>query len=286
MHQTVDEEYRMSTPPRRTPKLAPGHRTVTPFANVAGVIIVASLLCSGAARGAEPVGRVDHSAYDALLKRYVDSRGLVNYRAWKADDRQTLTAYLAALSSVNPDRLTARRERLAFWINAYNALTIDAILHFYPVKSIKDKVSRLFGYNVWDDYPLEVAGRAYSLNDIEHKVLRPMGEPRIHFAIVCASIGCPKLRTDAYTGARIDAQLDDNARDFFASAQRFRIDRQARTVYLSPILSWFGEDFGGTDEKKLAFVQPFVADGDRAFLGTPGLAIAYLTYDWSLNEQS
>jgi len=182
--------------------------------------------------------------------------------------------------------LPGRKDRLAFWINAYNALTIDAILHFYPIGSIKDKVSRLFGYNVWDDYPLTVAGRAYSLNAIEHEVLRPMGEPRIHFAIVCASRSCPRLRREAYVAERLDAQLDDSTRGFFRAADRFRIDRAGKTVYFSPILDWFSGDFGGTNEKKIAFAQRFVDTDDRLFLDTPGLSVSYLPYDWSLNEQS
>ena len=192
-------------------------------------------------RGEATLMRVDHSAYDALLAKYVDANGLVDYATWKASDVLSLKAYLTTLSATDPDGFTDRHEELAFWINAYNALTIDAILHFYPVTSIKDKVSRLFGYNVWDDYPLRVAGRSYSLNDIEHKVLRPVGEPRVHFAIVCASIGCPKLRREAYAADRLDAQLDNNARDFFGSSDRFHIDRATHTVYLSPILRWFGE---------------------------------------------
>jgi hypothetical protein len=235
--------------------------------------------------GAAAPARIDHSPYDRLLKRYVDAEGAVNYRQWKANDRAALTAYLAALSAVDPARLPGRNDRLAFWINAYNALTIDAILDFYPIESIKDKVSHLFGYNVWDDYPLAVAGRAYSLNAIEHEVLRPMGEPRIHFAIVCASRSCPTLRREAYVAERLDAQLDDNTRGFFGAADRFRIDRAGKTVYFSPILNWFSDDFGGTNKKKMAFAQRFVDIDERNFLDTPGLSVRYLPYDWSLNEQ-
>jgi len=228
---------------------------------------------------------VDHSVFDRLLKRYVDDNGLVNYKAWKAQDEQTLRNYLKLLGKVDPDPL-GRSEKLTFWINAYNALTIQGILEFYPVKSIKDKVSRILGFNIWDDYPMTVNGKEHSLNDIEHKVLRKMGEPRIHFAIVCASVGCPRLRNEAYTEAKLNSQLDDQAGYFFAQPRNLRIDRAGKTVWLSSILNWFGEDFGGSDRAKLDFVGKYVKEeNDRKFLQSEGLKVKYLDYDWSLNEQ-
>jgi hypothetical protein len=227
----------------------------------------------------------DHSVFDRLLKRYVDDNGLVNYKAWKAQDEQTLRNYLQLLGKVDPDPL-GRSERLAFWINAYNALTIQGILEFYPVKSIKDKVSRILGFNIWDDYPMSVNGRAYSLNDIENKILRKMREPRIHFAIVCASVGCPRLRNEAYTGRSLDFQLQDNAKHFFAQARNFRVNRPGKTVWFSSILNWFGEDFGGSDRAKLDFIGKYVKEeNDRKFLQSEVLKVKYLDYDWSLNEQ-
>ena len=228
---------------------------------------------------------VDHSVFDGLLKEYVDTKGLVNYRAWKAQDEETLRNYLKSLGKIYPDRL-GRAEKIAFWINAYNALTIQGILDFYPVKSIRDKVSRILGFNIWDDYPMTVSGRSYSLNDIENRILRKMNEPRIHFAIVCASVGCPKLRNEAYAGAKLNAQLDDQAEHFFAQPRNFRIDRGRNTVYLSRILDWFGEDFGGSDQGKLDFVSKYLSEEkDRAFLRSGEPKVKYLDYDWSLNEQ-
>lgn len=238
---------------------------------------------AGPAAGARAV-RVDHAAFDSLLGRYVDDSGRVRYAAWKQENGAALEAYLDAMRAVDPAALADTSEILAFWINVYNALTIDAILHFYPVASIKDKVSPL-GYNVWDDYTITIAGRARSLNAIEHEILRKLDEPRIHFAIVCASIGCPRLRSEAYTGARLDAQLEECARAFFASAEHFQIDRAAGKVRLSSILDWFGEDFGGADASKLAFVSRFVeGDARRFLLGPETPRIEYLDYDWRLNE--
>jgi len=228
---------------------------------------------------------VDHSAFERLLRTYVDQSGLVDYKAWKAQDEETLRNYLKTLSKVEPGRL-GRSERLAFWINAYNALTIQGILEFYPVKSIKDKVSRVLGFNIWDDYPMTVHGESHSLNDIEHKILRKMGEPRIHFAIVCASVGCPKLRNEAYTGANLDSQLEDQAESFFAESRNFRIDRKRGTVYLSSILDWFGEDFGGSDGAKLDFASRYLSEEEeKEFLRSGKAKVKYLDYDWSLNEQ-
>jgi hypothetical protein len=227
---------------------------------------------------------VDHSEFDRLLGRYVDDQGLVNYREWKNLDEETLRKYLVNIENINLNSLE-RSEGLAFWINAYNALTIQGILEFYPLKSIRDKVSRILGFNIWDDYPMTVQGKAYTLNDIEHKILRKMGEPRIHFAIVCASVGCPRLRKEAYDGKKLDFQLEDQARSFLAQPRNMRIDRQANTVYLSRILDWFGEDFGGSDRAKLDFVSRFVAEEvDRAYLREGRPSLKYLDYDWSLNE--
>jgi hypothetical protein len=223
--------------------------------------------------------------FDRLLRRYVDDDGLVNYRAWKARDEETLRNYLKSISRVNPDPL-GRSEKLAFWINAYNALTLQGILEFYPVKSIKDKVNRILGYNIWDDYPMSVNGKAYSLNDIEHKILRKMGEPRIHFAIVCASVGCPKLRNEAYIGVKLDHQLEDQTIYFFGHPKNFRIDRTGKTVYLSSIFDWFGEDFGGSDREKLDFASKYLSEEqDRVLLRSREMKVKYLDFDWSLNEQ-
>lgn len=273
-------------------------RRVLLILGILGVLIVGALLLrrvwttpvkiGGGDRSAVSIvteGRVDHAMYDALVKRYVDARGLVNYREWKRTDEGTLDQYLAAVGRVDPTALRGTPEKLAFWINVYNALTIKGILHFYPTKSIKDHVSPI-GFNIWKDFKIPIHGREYALDTIEHEILRKMGEPRIHFAIVCASIGCPRLLNEAYTGDRLDAQLTANAQDFFANPAKFRIDRDRQAVLLSPILDWFGKDFGGTDRARLDFVKRFLPNAeDRAFLDRGELSIKYLDYDWSLNDQ-
>jgi hypothetical protein len=268
------------------PRILPVSRHPGVFLLVFALLV---LPCDGFARDSKAenpsLSHVDHSVFDRLLRSYVDDSGLVNYRAWKSRDEETLRNYLKSLDKVRPD-LLGRPEELAFWINAYNALTIQGILEFYPIQSIKDKVNRILGFNIWDDYPMAVNGKAYSLNDIEHKILRKMGEPRIHFAIVCASVGCPKLLSEAYAGVNLDRRLEDQAIHFFAQQRNFRIDRARKTVHLSSILDWFGEDFGGSDSAKLDFVSKYLSEAkDREFLRSGGLKVKYLDYDWSLNEQ-
>ncbi len=238
-------------------------------------------------RGASAVrdGRVDHSAYGALLEKHVDGKGLVDYAAWMAADRGALERYLAAMAAVRPEDLADVKERLAYWIDVYNALTIHGMLRFYPTDSIQDHVSHTGGFHFFRDVRIEVSGLERSLDAIEHEILRPMGEPRIHFAVVCASVGCPRLRHEAYVGRRIDEQLEAQAIGFFDDAGKFRIDRETGTVYLSKILDWFGEDFGGSDRAKLDFAARYVRpEDDRAFLKRDRLSIEYLDYDWALNE--
>ena len=235
-----------------------------------------------------PVDRIDHAPLDALLKRYVDADGYVDYAGWKANaaDRRALLDYLASLGRADAKAKTAAEAKLAFWINAYNALTIEGILREYPTDSIRDHTAALFGYNLWEDLPLVVGGSEYSLDTIEHKILRKLGEPRIHFAIVCASVGCPRLRAEAYTADKLDAQLTDNAEHFFRQPQNLRIDEANRALYLSSILKWFGEDFGDTPEERLETLLPWLPANARTFLGDGPTSLGYLDYDWGLNDQA
>lgn len=235
------------------------------------------------------IDRVDHSAWDLILAEYVDRDGMVDYQALKesAPDRRTLESYLRTLSSANPRATASREARLAFWINAYNAVTVHGILREYPTSSIRNHTAKLWGYNIWEDLQLHVGGRPYSLEQIEHEVLRPMGDPRIHFAIVCASVGCPRLLNEAYVPERLDEQLNANARDFFSRSRNFRYDQRSRTFHVSSILNWFGEDFGDSQAARLRRIAPWLPDeaSRRAALRN-AVRVKFLDYDWSLNEQS
>ena len=271
----------------------------------AAAVLPALLLASPAAAGAdEPLSKpagarwpadrrvsvadVDHAPFTALLAKYVDGDGFVDYRRWhaSAEDRTALKNYLKRLSRVDAAKPAPKAAKLAYWINAYNALTLEGILRVYPTKSIRDHTPKLFGTNIWDDFPLAVGATQYSLNDIEHKILRKLGDPRIHFAIVCASVGCPTLRAEAYTSEAIDRQLDEQARDFFAREKHFSFDAASDTVTASKILSWFGEDFGEDEAAVLARVRPYLPAAVREAATAPGVTVRYRSYDWSLNDRA
>jgi len=227
--------------------------------------------------------------WDALLKRYVDENGNVNYAAWKqsAADVQTLDAFLAHLSTANPNAQATPAAKLAFWINAYNAVTVRGILREYPTTSIRNHTAKLLGYNIWDDLLLTVGGKPYSLNQMEHEVLRKMGEPRVHFAIVCASRSCPRLLAEAFTAQKLDAQLTLNTKVFFANPGNFQYDAAGRKFQLSSILEWFGKDFGSNQAAQLRTIAPYLPSReayDAALANS--VSVSYLEYDWGLNDQA
>lgn len=233
-----------------------------------------------------PLNRIDHAAWDGLMHKYVDEKGMVQYAAWKrsAEDMQTLDKYLQLLSYANGQG--TREEQLAFWINAYNALTIKGILNEYPTSSIRNHTAKLVGYNIWKHLKLNVGGKPISLDDMEHQVLRKMGEPRIHFAIVCASIGCPRLLSEAYVAERLDAQLTLNAKAFFADPSKFRYDASRGTFFISPILEWFGEDFGSTQAIQLQKISGWLPDAASQQAASTGRGkMAFVDYDWGLNDR-
>ena len=174
--------------------------------------------------------------------------------------------------------------QLAFWINAYNAVTIKGILREYPTSSIRNHTAKLFGYNIWYDLLLIVGDSKISLHDVEHEVLRKTGEPRIHFAIVCASHSCPRLLNEAYTVEMLEEQLTTNTQNFFANRDNFRYSNG--TFYLSSILKWFAEDFGSIQSAQLRSIAPYLPDRASQQAAASGSGrISYLSYDWSLNEQ-
>jgi len=251
-------------------------------------------------------GAADAQGLARALSKHVDARGLVHYAGLKAD-RADLDAYCRAIARTDPERLArrGRKQRIAFWINAYNALTLKAIIDHYPIRagalrSLRfpaDSIRQIPG--VWDKLQFLVAGRKMTLNQIEHEVLRrKFREPRIHVALVCAARGCPPLRNEPYDGARLDAQLADQARRFFADPARFRIDRAAGRVYLSSIFKWYGEDFvaryapaegfAGHEQPlraSLNFAARHLPKADAEYLAGGKYRVSYLDYDWSLNER-
>lgn len=234
-----------------------------------------------------PWSGISHAAWNQLLQKYVDSNGLVDYRAWKSSraDQMRLSGYLTSLSKAS-GRDGTREQQLAFWINAYNAVTIHGILREYPTTSIRNHTAKLLGYNIWKNLKLYVGGTPYSLDQMEHEILRKMDEPRIHFAIVCASVGCPRLLSQAYVAERLEEQLTLNATDFFSRQQNFQHDVSGNTFKLSSLLNWFASDFGRDQKAQLKRMSEWLPTEDARSAARRGtVRIAYLDYDWGLNAQ-
>lgn len=226
----------------------------------------------------EPISPRDfsHRVFDELLRAHVRD-GRVNYPGIQSDAR--LTTYLRQLDRVDPNALPTREDRLAFWINAYNAFAIKGILdHLSPVT-----LWGRYRYFLARDY--RVGGRTINLYDLERKLLIPdFREPRVHFAIVCASASCPKLQPWAYRGEHLNDQLDRVAREFINDPTRNRFDRRRKVVSLSMIFQWFREDFEAQAGSLPAYVARYVNDANLAndLTGAP-YAVEFLEYDWSLN---
>ncbi len=176
----------------------------------------------------------NHNAWGALLKKHVSKNGNVDYNAFK-NNRKLLLNYISSLSEVMPTNSWTKQEKLAYWINAYNAMTIDLILHHYPIKSIKD-IDKPWNQRFW-----KLGEKWYNLNDIEHQILRKMNEPRIHFAIVCASYSCPKLQNTAFTSANLEQQLTQSTKEFLSDPERNFISKNE--IHISKIFQWFAKDF-------------------------------------------
>jgi hypothetical protein len=224
---------------------------------------------------------VDHSSYDKLLKKYVSAKGLVNYKGLKAN-QQELNSYLDLLSKSAPAASWSKADQMAFWINAYNAYTIRLVLDHYPVSSIKDIGSKIkipFVTTPWAIKFFSIGGEKMSLDNIEHGILRKKyNDPRIHFALVCASMSCPSLRPEAYTAAKLESQLDDQARDFLNNPAKNKIS--AASAQLSKYFDWYKGDW----EKNGQSVEKWVNKYSTTKIDAK-TKVSYLDYNWSLNEQ-
>lgn len=217
-----------------------------------------------------------HQLFDELLRASVLD-GRVDYPAIQADGR--FGAYVSQLNRVDPTGLPTARDQLAFWINAYNAFAIKGILDGYSPSTLAGR----YRYFLGRDY--RVGGEKITLYDLERNLLIPdFHEPRMHFAIVCASRSCPKLRDEAYQAGRLDAQLDERARAFINDPARNRFDREKKVASLSMIFKWFEEDFSAQAGSLLGYVARYVADQDLARdLAASPYTVEYLEYDWRLN---
>jgi len=229
---------------------------------------------------------VDHSAWGHFLDTYLvvgkpGAVNLVRYKAVTAAGRQALDHYVAALAAVTVANLD-RAEQKAYWINFYNALTVKTVLDHYPVKSIRDIKSGLFSPGPWDLKLVRVEGVELSLNDIEHRILRPIWQDnRIHYAVNCASLGCPNLQPEPFTAENGERLLDKGAHDYVNSSRGARIE--GRTLILSEIYDWYQADFAGSRDGVIRHLrqwsEPPLAAALQAFSGE----VIY-DYDWRLNE--
>ena len=222
----------------------------------------------------------DHSAFDSLVREFVDEAGLVDYQGLqgRAND---LNSYIRTIRQA-PFEAMSRDGKLALLINAYNAFTLRLILDHYPLDSIRDIPSD----ERWDAVRWNVAGKTYSLNQIEHEEIRPkFAEPRIHFALVCAAIGCPKLRNEAFEPERLEAQLEDQTRYVHTHERWFSFDEQSNVARLTSLYNWYGGDFVQEAGSVLEFAAQYSSPLRRTLDEEEDVTIDWLDYDWSLNEQ-
>lgn len=232
-----------------------------------------------------------HQQLTTVLQKYVKD-GLVDYKYLCQD--QGFKDYTRWLSMQNPSHM-GPQDSMAYWINAYNAFTLQLICDHYPVRSINDihtgglLLGSALKKTAWDKPFISIQGQAYTLNQIEHKILRQQyKDPRIHFAIVCAAKSCPPLRWEAYEGFRLDQQLDDQARIFLVKRTDLNsFDEKNRTAKMSMIFKWFRGDFGNSTKQLLIYLSRYLpaATADSIKTAPERWQIKFNPYDWSLNER-
>ncbi len=248
----------------------------------------------------------DHADYDSLLQQYVEN-GWVDYRGLKSN-HQALENYLQRIADVDPEKFRkwSRDEQKAFWINSYNAITIEGIIRHYPIqygglvsraRFAKNSIRQIDGF--WKKVFMPMMGKDLSLDDIEHQILRKeFDDPRIHFVLVCAAIGCPLLSSQAYRPESLNEQLDRSALDFITNPDKVRLDPKKNVLYLSSILDWYKGDFKLVDQASVykdgydkeyrgvvEFVAGYLPDDDRNYIRENHPKIKFLDYDWTLNEK-
>ncbi len=220
-----------------------------------------------------------HQLWTDLLQKHVRQDGMVDYRGFIKDSTK-LNQYLSTLENHIPADNWSEKEKLAYWINAYNAYTIQLVIRHYPLESIKDISGFLsipFVNSAWDIKFIELGGEKLDLNNIEHSILRKeFDEPRIHFAINCASISCPVLRNEAFTADKLEAQLEEQTKIFLNNPEKNRIGKNE--IEISKIFSWFGGDFK-KEGTIIDFINPYTATDI-----SPGASVKYIDYNWQLND--
>ena len=225
----------------------------------------------------------NHSAFDQILKKYVNNSGLVDYNGIAKDT--IFKAYMKSLESAKPEAMS-HDGQLAFWINAYNAVTIDKVIRWKPRKSVRETLipGVWISTKFYTSRENTVAGRLVSQDDIEDILRKQLKDPRIHFAIICASSGCPQMPRFAYTEANVQMKLEEETRIYLNSKRGTRIDAAENTLFISKIFDWYAGDFESKYGSVLAFIKPYLDQRTLQFL-EKNPQIAYIDYDWALNAQ-
>ena len=223
-----------------------------------------------------------NSLLDSVLGRYISKDGLVDYKGLKKN--KDFMKYIEYLSHTDPDKLPSDKHRLAFWINAYNAFVLKGVLEEYPIKSVLD-VGWL-PHSFFKRKEFETKQGKITLREIENEKLREaFREPRIHFAINCASKSCPKLLPEAYRAEKLEQQLETQVRTFVNDKSENHLDKESRIFYLSSIFKWYKEDFVKNDEKIEAYIARYLNPFDAEFIRNNKVTVKYLDYNWGLNDQ-
>lgn len=221
---------------------------------------------------------IKHDIFNELLSNHVRESGEVNYKGFIADSAQ-FNEYFELLENNHPTRKWSDNERLAYWINTYNAYTIKLIIQNYPVKSIKDLGGSIYKVNTaWDIKLINICNELYDLNNIEHQKIRDQfNEPRIHFAVNCASVSCPKLFNEAFYPERLEEQLDQVTKEFIKSKKKNFITTEKAS--LSKIFNWYSGDFKVDKKSVIDFINLY-----SEVKITSDTEVNYMDYDWNLNE--
>jgi len=239
--------------------------------NSIGLIILLSLVSTLGYSGNPPGSKINHNEWTILLGKFVDADGMVDYSGI-VNEKEQLESYLKLLGQNKPDNSWDSNEALAYWINVYNAFTVDLITRNYPLKSIMDIK------NAWDIKFIQIGQKKYSLNEVEHDIIRKeFNEPRIHFALVCAAVSCPPLRNEAFIADKLEQQLQEQTTRFINNTDKNKFDSNSAQV--SQIFNWFKEDF--TKEGSL---QEYLNKYSKTELSSKA-KIDFLEYSWKLNDQ-
>ena len=230
----------------------------------------------------------DHASWDRVLKAYVSAAGEVDYAAIKRNSKD-LDQYIAQLArsspTSRPELFPSRAARLAYWINAYNAFVTRGVVNHYPTRSVRD-LGVLYGF-FWRNY-YTAGGVSMTLRSLENDILRKeFADPRIHFAIVCASLSCPMLARDAFTEPNVESLLDAQARRFINQRRNVNIDAQKNSVTLSRIFDWYRQDFVGSGSRRplLDYVRRYLTpERQRSLRALKNPSIGFFDYDWAIND--